>query len=52
MGKYDAVVLYDAPNAEAMSETLLSYASLGLGRTESLRGFTPEEMIEMVNSLP
>ena len=41
LGKYDAVVICDAPNAEAMSKALLSYASLGLGRTESLRGFTP-----------
>jgi uncharacterized protein with GYD domain len=52
MGKYDAVVICDAPNAEAMSKALLSYASLGLGRTEFLKGFTPEEMVEMVNSLP
>jgi uncharacterized protein with GYD domain len=52
MGRYDVIVICEAPDAETMSKATLSYASLGLGRTETLRGFTPEEMVEMVKSLP
>ena len=52
MGRYDAVVICDAPDAETMTKAILSFDSLGLIRSETLRGFTPEEMIEMVKSLP
>jgi uncharacterized protein with GYD domain len=52
MGRYDVVGVFEAPDAETMSKALLDVAGLGLVRSETLRGFTPEEMVEMVKSLP
>jgi uncharacterized protein with GYD domain len=52
LGRYDAVGIGDAPDAETVTKAMLHMASLGEIRTETLRGFTPEEMVEMVKSLP
>ena len=52
MGRYDVIGIFEAPNAETMSKALLDVAGLGLVRSETLRGFTPEEMVDMVKSLP
>jgi uncharacterized protein with GYD domain len=52
LGRYDAVGIGDAPDAETVSKAMLHMASLGEIKTETLRAFTPEEMIEMVKSLP
>lgn len=52
MGRYDVIATGEAPDAETMSKALLELAGLGLVRSETLRGFTPEEMIGMVRSLP
>jgi uncharacterized protein with GYD domain len=52
LGRYDAVVICDAPDAETVSKVALSLGSRGFVRTETLRGFTSEEMVEMVKSLP
>jgi uncharacterized protein with GYD domain len=51
MGQYDLVAIGDAPNAEAMTKALLSWGSKGLLRTETLTGFTPKKMIELVNGI-
>jgi len=44
MGRYDLVAIGEAPNAETITKALLSWGSEGLLRTETLTGFTGEEM--------
>jgi len=51
MGRYDLVGICEAPNAEAVSKALLSWGSRGLLRTETLTGFTPEKMVELVKEI-
>jgi uncharacterized protein with GYD domain len=51
MGRYDLVAIAEAPNAEAISKALLSWGSQGLLRTETLTGFTPEQMVELVKGM-
>jgi len=51
MGRYDVVGICEAPDAEAVSKALLSWGSKGLLRTETLTGFTPEKMIELVKGI-
>jgi uncharacterized protein with GYD domain len=51
MGRYDLVAIGDAPDAEAMTKALLSWGSKGLLRTETLTGFSPEKMIELVTGI-
>ena len=41
----------EAPNEEAVTKALLSWGSKGLLRTETLTGFSPEKMIELVNEI-
>jgi uncharacterized protein with GYD domain len=48
LGRYDVVAIFEAPNEEAITKALLSWGSQGLLRTETLTGFTPEKMIELV----
>jgi len=51
MGRYDVVGIFEAPDAEAMSKALLSWGSNGLLRTETLTGFTGEEMSALVKGI-
>ncbi len=51
MGRYDMVGIFEAPDAEAMSKALLSWGSKGLLRTETLTGFTGEEMNALVKGM-
>jgi uncharacterized protein with GYD domain len=51
MGRYDVVGIFEAPDAEAMSKALLSWSSNGLLRTETLTGFTGEEMSALVKGI-
>ena len=51
MGRYDVVGIAEAPNEEAITKALLSWGSQGLLRTETLTGFTPEKMVELVNAI-
>jgi uncharacterized protein with GYD domain len=51
MGRYDVVAIGEAPNEEAMTKALLSWGRRGLLRTETLTGFTPEQMIEIVKDI-
>ena len=51
MGRYDMVGIGEAPNAEAISKALLSWGSKGLLRTETLTGFTGEEMSELIKGI-
>ena len=51
MGRYDIVAIGEAPNEEAVTKALLSWGSRGLLRTETLTGFTPEKMVELVKEI-
>lgn len=51
MGRYDFVGICEAPNAEAITKALLSWGSEGLLRTETLTGFTGEEMSKLVKEM-
>ncbi len=51
LGCYDFVGIFEAPNAEAITKALLSWGSKGLLRTETLIGFTGEEMSKLVKEM-
>jgi uncharacterized protein with GYD domain len=51
LGRYDVVAIFEAPNEEAITKALLSWGSQGLLRTETLTGFTPEKMAELVKEI-
>lgn len=43
MGRYDLILLVEAPNDSTMSTILFSLGARGNLRTETLRGLTPDE---------
>jgi uncharacterized protein with GYD domain len=51
MGRYDFVGVFEALNAETISKALLSWGSKGLLRTETLTGFTGEEMSKLLKEM-
>ncbi len=51
MGRYDAVVISEAPNDEAAAAISLGAASQGFVSTETLRAFTEEEYRKLIASL-
>jgi uncharacterized protein with GYD domain len=51
MGRYDVVAIFEAPNEDAITKGLISWGSKGILRTETLTGFTPEKMIELVKEI-
>ena len=51
MGRYDFVGIFEAPNAETITKALLSWGSKGLLKTETLTGFTGEEMSKLVKGM-
>ena len=52
MGQYDVVAIIEAPSDEAMTKALLDFSRLGVLRTETLRGYTPDEFIKLIEGLP
>ena len=52
MGRYDFVVMAQAPNAEAVAGLMLAFGSQGNISTETLRAFTEEEFKGIVANLP
>ena len=52
MGRYDLVLLVDAPDSETVAKILLSTASKGSVSTETLRAFTEEEYKKIIGALP
>lgn len=44
IGRYDIVAVFEFPTDEAFTTFALRVAALGTVRTESLRGFTADEM--------
>jgi len=51
LGRYDAVVVAEAPDDETASKVLLTHGSLGNVRTETLRVFTESEYRKIIGSL-
>ena len=49
-GRYDLVTIVEGPD-EAVTALLLKSASLGNVRSETLRGFTPEEAKRIIGSI-
>jgi uncharacterized protein with GYD domain len=52
MGRYDMVVVAEAPDDEAMAKIALAISSGGAVRTETLRAFPEDEYREIVAALP
>jgi uncharacterized protein with GYD domain len=52
MGRYDAVVISEAPNDETVAKLALAIGSLGALHTETLRAFTEDEYRKIIAALP
>jgi uncharacterized protein with GYD domain len=52
MGRYDMVVITEAPNSKVAASVLLALGAQGNIRTETLRAHTEEEFKEVVSGLP
>ncbi len=52
MGRYDFVVVTEAPDAKAAASILLAIGGLGNVRTETMRALTEEEFKEVLASMP
>ena len=52
MGRYDLVVIVDAPNPETIAKLLLTTTSGGAVGTETLPAFTEEEYRKVISELP
>jgi len=48
MGQYDMVSVIEAPNDEAMAKIALAIAGRGNAATETMRGFTLQEVAKLV----
>jgi uncharacterized protein with GYD domain len=52
MGRYDIVIVLEAPDAEAVAKWALSLSSKGNVTTETLRAFTEDKYRKMIAALP
>jgi uncharacterized protein with GYD domain len=52
MGRYDLLVIVDAPNSETIAKILLATTSKGAICTETLQAFTEEEYRRIISELP
>lgn len=52
MGRYDGVVIIEAPDDETMAQMMLATGAQGSIRTETLKAFTEEEFRRIVAGLP
>lgn len=52
MGRYDIILVTEAPNDETVAKIALALGSLGSVRTESFRAFKEDEYREIVSTLP
>jgi uncharacterized protein with GYD domain len=51
-GRYDMVVVSEAPNDETVAKVALAIGAAGSIRTETLRAFTEEEYHKIIAGLP
>ena len=52
MGAYDAVLIVDAPNDEAVTTWVLSIGSRGNNRTQTMRAYSVGEMERILAKVP
>jgi uncharacterized protein with GYD domain len=52
MGRYDTIVVVEAPDDETMTKLVLDTASKGAVRTETLRAYPEAEFRKIVSALP
>jgi len=52
MGRYDAVVIMEMPDAEAATQAGITISGAGAVRTETLRAFPEDEYRELIEGLP
>lgn len=52
MGKYDVIVIAEAPDDETATKLVLTIASAGAIRTETFRIFTEDEYRKLISELP
>jgi uncharacterized protein with GYD domain len=52
MGRYDIVIVGDAPDDETVAKLSLATGSLGNVSTETLRAFNEDEFRRLIGSLP
>ena len=52
MGRYDLVVISEAPDDETATKIALSFGALGNVRSETLRAFTEDEYRKLIAGLP
>ena len=51
-GRYDAVVISEAPDDETVAKLALSITSAGAIRTETLRAYPEEDYRKIISALP
>ena len=51
-GRYDGVAILEAPNEDAVARAVLTIGSMGNLRTETLRAFTEQEFLKIVEDVP
>ena len=52
MGRYDMVIVAEAPDDETVAKLALAVGSAGAVRTETLRAFTEDEYRKIISALP
>jgi uncharacterized protein with GYD domain len=52
MGRYDLVLVIDAPNDETISRLALGLGMGGNAKTETLKAFSSQEMDQVLKGLP
>jgi uncharacterized protein with GYD domain len=52
MGRYDLVLVTDAPNDETISSLTLALGMSGNVKTETLKTFSAQEMDQILKGLP
>ena len=51
LGAYDGVVIFETPDDETATRVLLAVGMLGNARTTTMRAFSEEEMLRIVQGL-
>lgn len=52
MGRYDIILVVDAPDPETAAKVILSITSKGSVSTETLHAFTEEEYRKIISEIP
>jgi len=52
MGQYDSMFLVEAPNDEAIAQSVLTVSAQGNVRSETHRAFSEEEYRKIIKSIP